>query len=138
NDWFLFQAASWAPPDCFCGHRFATGTCARSKNPERIPIGMRSRSAPQESVPDSRPVSCPGRLPCCHECHNGMRGRTDRMPGLAGLPRTILATLALAVAPFALATVSADPLPAWQLAQAPAQKPEMMENCPGLVASQRP
>jgi L-ascorbate metabolism protein UlaG (beta-lactamase superfamily) len=60
------------------------------------------------------------------------------MPGLAGLPRTILAILAVTVAPFVLGAFAADPLPAWQLAQAPGQKPEMMENCPGFVASRRP
>src|SRR5262245_24129511 len=62
------------------------------------------------------------------------------MPGLAGWPRTLVAVVAGILAPFALGAFAANMVAAGQFAQAPApaQKPEMMENCPGLVAAPRP
>jgi L-ascorbate metabolism protein UlaG (beta-lactamase superfamily) len=52
----------------------------------------------------------------------------------------MLARLALAL-PVALVALAGPPSghpAAFELAQAPAEKPEMKENCPGLVASHRP
>jgi L-ascorbate metabolism protein UlaG (beta-lactamase superfamily) len=59
------------------------------------------------------------------------------MRELSRLPRTIVAVLAALVAPV-FAAFPAAPLVAWERAQAPAAKPEMAENCPGLVAAERP
>src|SRR5262249_7375135 len=70
------------------------------------------------------------------------RKDADHMRGFTPSPRTMRAGLATIVAPAAVAAAllmpSGAPAAAWELAQAPAPKPEMMENCPGLVASQRP
>src|SRR5262245_36652751 len=48
------------------------------------------------------------------------------------------AALARVIAPSAFLALSASPLPAFERVQAPAAKPEMVENCPGLVASRVP
>jgi L-ascorbate metabolism protein UlaG (beta-lactamase superfamily) len=48
------------------------------------------------------------------------------------------AVLARVIAPAAFLALSASPLPAFERVQAPAAKPEMVENCPGLVASRAP
>ena len=69
------------------------------------------------------------------------------MPGRTSLPRKLLAALAAIVGPslaaFLLTAFPSEPVAAFQRVQAPApkpdaSKPEMMENCPGLVASRRP
>jgi L-ascorbate metabolism protein UlaG (beta-lactamase superfamily) len=52
------------------------------------------------------------------------------MPGIAPLART----MALA----AFVGLASSPLAAFERLQAPAPKPEMVENCPGLVASNAP
>jgi L-ascorbate metabolism protein UlaG (beta-lactamase superfamily) len=49
----------------------------------------------------------------------------------------IVAVLAALVAPV-FAAFPAAPLVAWERVQAPTAKPEMAENCPGLVAAERP
>jgi L-ascorbate metabolism protein UlaG (beta-lactamase superfamily) len=59
------------------------------------------------------------------------------MLGSAPLHRTILAAFA-ALAAAMLIALPTKPLAAWQPVQTPAAKPEMMENCPGLVAERRP
>jgi len=48
------------------------------------------------------------------------------------------AVLARVIAPAAFLALAASPLPAFERVQAPAAKPEMVENCPGLVASRAP
>ena len=48
------------------------------------------------------------------------------------------AVLARVIAPAAFLALSASPLAAFERVQAPAAKPEMVENCPGLVASRAP
>jgi L-ascorbate metabolism protein UlaG (beta-lactamase superfamily) len=64
------------------------------------------------------------------------------MPGLAALSRTRLVALAATVT-LALAAIPTGEVAAFQRVQAPApnpeaNKPEMMENCPGLVALRPP
>ena len=54
------------------------------------------------------------------------------MPAIASVARTLLAALATFAGVASLQAV------AFAQAQAPAQKPQMVENCPGLVASNRP
>jgi len=54
------------------------------------------------------------------------------MPAIASLARTLLTALATFVGVASLQAV------ALAQAEAPAQKPQMVENCPGLVASNRP
>ena len=62
------------------------------------------------------------------------------MSGFAPLSRAIVAVLSVAAAPLLIAmmpaALSPAPAAAFQRVQTP-PKPEMMENCPGLVASQR-
>ncbi len=53
---------------------------------------------------------------------------------LSGLSRFILAALAASLAPVLLALAASPPVAAFQRVQEPGPKPEMMENCPGLVA----
>jgi L-ascorbate metabolism protein UlaG (beta-lactamase superfamily) len=48
------------------------------------------------------------------------------------------AVLARVIAPAAFLALSAFPLAAFERLQVPAAKPEMVENCPGLVASRAP
>jgi L-ascorbate metabolism protein UlaG (beta-lactamase superfamily) len=48
------------------------------------------------------------------------------------------AVLARVIAPAAFLALSASPLAAFERLQAPAAKPEMVENCPGLVAARAP
>ena len=64
------------------------------------------------------------------------------MPALATPSRAGAAALAALAAPAAVAIVlnatAWAPAAAFQRAQAPAAKPEMVENCPGLVALRRP
>jgi L-ascorbate metabolism protein UlaG (beta-lactamase superfamily) len=50
----------------------------------------------------------------------------------------VSAVLARVIAPTAFLALSASPLAAFERLQAPAAKPEMVENCPGLVASRAP
>jgi L-ascorbate metabolism protein UlaG (beta-lactamase superfamily) len=54
---------------------------------------------------------------------------------LSGLSRFILAALAASITPMLLALAGSPPVTAFQRAQEPGPKPEMMENCPGLVAA---
>jgi L-ascorbate metabolism protein UlaG (beta-lactamase superfamily) len=58
------------------------------------------------------------------------------MPGFAPLARTTLALAAFVG--LVCAALSSARLAAFELTQAPVPKPEMVENCPGLVASQPP
>jgi L-ascorbate metabolism protein UlaG (beta-lactamase superfamily) len=55
------------------------------------------------------------------------------MPGLARLTAALATIVGLGLAAF-----PAAPVGALELTQAPAPRPEMMENCPGLVASRAP
>src|SRR4029453_15209165 len=66
--------------------------------------------------------------------------RSDRRRALAeGLVAMLLsAVLARVIAPAAFLALSASPLAAFDRVQAPAAKPEMVENCPGAVASRAP
>ena len=61
------------------------------------------------------------------------------MSGFASLSRAIVAVLSVAAAPLLIAmmpaALSPAPAAAFQRVQKP-PKPEMMENCPGLVAAQ--
>jgi L-ascorbate metabolism protein UlaG (beta-lactamase superfamily) len=50
----------------------------------------------------------------------------------------VSAVLARVIAPAVFLALSASPLAAFERLQAPAAKPEMVENCPGLVASRAP
>jgi L-ascorbate metabolism protein UlaG (beta-lactamase superfamily) len=50
----------------------------------------------------------------------------------------VSAVLARVIAPTAFLALSASPLAAFERLQAPPAKPEMVENCPGLVASRTP
>src|SRR5262245_3795420 len=60
------------------------------------------------------------------------------MPGLALRSRTVLVALAAAVG-LPLLAASVTQLAAFERVQSPpAAKPEMVENCPGLVAADRP
>src|SRR5215475_6811943 len=86
-----------------------------------IRIHGKFRARPTKGVP-GRPESSPWPSGG-HSC-----GRNLPMPGLARLAAA-LAT----VAGLAFAACPVTPAAALELTQAPAAKPEMMENCPGLV-----
>src|SRR6516165_3817411 len=69
---------------------------------------------------------------------SGRRGRNDRMSRFALSSRAKFVAIAAAAALAAVAA-SASRLAAFERVQAPpAAKPEMVENCPGLVAADRP
>ncbi|MFL6799830.1 MAG: MBL fold metallo-hydrolase [Xanthobacteraceae bacterium] len=59
------------------------------------------------------------------------------MSASAALVRAVVTTISAAGVCLALAPILITPVPALQLAQARGAKPEMVENCPGLVASDR-
>jgi L-ascorbate metabolism protein UlaG (beta-lactamase superfamily) len=58
------------------------------------------------------------------------------MPGFPALART--PSILAAILGLVFAVLPSPEVAAIELAQAPAQKPEMVENCPGLVASRAP
>jgi L-ascorbate metabolism protein UlaG (beta-lactamase superfamily) len=93
-------------------------------------FGRRRRAPPVFVIPGGAAAKSVAHLVARERTHAALAGKlrwNDVMSGFAALARVI--------AHAAFCGLASSPLAAFERVQAPAAKPEMVENCPGLVAA---